>query len=128
MVGDNDCLLIMLEADDLIEQTQTFVMFLTSDTATIGRNYFTTISIMDINCECDKCYAYYYIVYRRDKMGKCLEKQEQRSMCLFYEMCLLARINYYLSCPDVIKNCIMTVLTVVTSRVWYMVASYRKSE
>ena len=54
MVGDDDCLLIMLEADDALEQTQTFVMFLTSDTATVGGNQFTTISIMDINSECDK--------------------------------------------------------------------------
>ena len=62
MVGDDDCLLIMLEADDVLEQTQTFVAFLTSATATVGGNQFTTISIMDINSECDKCCALYIVL------------------------------------------------------------------
>ena len=53
MVGDGDCLLIMLERDDILEQTQSFSAILTSDTATVNGSPLAVISIMDVDSECE---------------------------------------------------------------------------
>ena len=63
MIGDSDCLLIMLEEDDVLEQTQSFAALLTSISATVGGSPLTTISIMDVDSECDKI-IYYSGLYR----------------------------------------------------------------